>query len=140
MKLDTKETTEALAAAFALTKRYTEAMADGKLGYVEMAGFLREAPGVRLAVEGVEKIPAELLDLDNDELPLVITRLSNVLNAWGVSHRTQDITGEVARAAAVMVPTAQTLIRQVRDLAALINDQPPVALPVEDFTREQLGA
>ena len=140
MKHTTKETTEALAAIYALISRYKVAMSDGRLGYLELAGFFRDAPAVKLALEHIELIPDELLDLTEEEMPAIIADLSNVLNAWGVSHRMQDITSDVANGLAEMVPTVQILFAQAKVMMDAVNARPPSAIAADNFTREQLGA
>ena len=128
--MTTKESTEALAAIYAVSKRYQQAMADGRLGYLELAGFFRDAPAVKLALENIEAVPGELIDLTEEEMPALIADLANVLGAWKVSHRVQDITADVTRGLAAMVPTVQTLIAQARHMMEAINARPPVAEPV----------
>lgn len=127
--MTTVNTIEALAAIRALSIRYRAAMADGKVGWLELAGFIREAKPVRRAIENIHLIPEEAFDLTDDEVPEVSVAISETLSAWGVSHRDQDVSGDVVKALSQMLPHIKAIKEIALGTASVIHDRPPTALP-----------
>lgn len=111
---------EIVAAVAACVVRYRAAKADdGKVSYFEMAGFLKEFPAVKTAVEGAGEVIGELKDLDAAEVGLLKDDISALLVKAGISHRTADISEELLQ---VAFDLSSTLIR--------ITNMPPLALVV----------
>lgn len=132
MKRATTETREAFAAILALGIRYKRAMANERMGYLELAGFLRDVPGIKRGFENIHLVPAEMLDLEEDEMPGLVADIVAILKTWGiqVSHRTQDIiSADVPRGLARMVPHLQAIKFEWDVMMSEIEERPPVALP-----------
>ena len=62
-----KETKEAVLAAVAVANAVKAATADGKVGLDDLAQLLVVLPKIAVAVDGADKIPAEVMDLDAAE-------------------------------------------------------------------------
>ena len=127
--MNTKETHEVFAAIAAGFIRYKRALADGHMSYLDLLGFLHEVPAIRAALENIHLVGAELLDLKEDEVPVVAMDISVILSGWGVSHRQQDISGDVVRGLTRMIPHVQAIIREGEAVMAAIAGHPPSALP-----------
>lgn len=127
--MTTTETREVFAAVTALVLRYKDAMTDGKLSWYEMAGFLAEVRPVRRAIERIHEVPSELIDLSPEEMPALTADISNILAAWGISHRSQDITRLVVSRMPALLDLVQALLGELRLLMSEIEAQPPSALP-----------
>lgn len=121
------ETREVFAAFTALTLRYQDAMKDGKLSWYEMAGFLTEVKPVKRALERVHEVPAELLDISPDELPAITADITNILAAWGISHRHQDAVAVIAGRLPVLIDMAKNMVAEARLLFAELQALPPSA-------------
>lgn len=101
MKIEgTPETIQVIAAAIGFKFEYDAAKSnDGKVSMIEwglMAIHLRKP--VALAIENIQEVPKELLDLEDNEVPALSAKVSEMLTGWGVKHRVADITGEGIRA------------------------------------------
>lgn len=123
--MTTLQTTELLAALHVSTARYREAMRDGRLSWIELAGFLQDIPELRRALDGIHLVPAELADLTPEELPPLADQINVVLAAWGLTARQQDITTEVLRALVDAIPVFQEAARRWE----IIVNLPPSAEP-----------
>lgn len=103
-----QETIEVLAAILALRIRHKANLADdGKESYWELLGYAHEMPAIKLAINGIDKVPEELANLGTDELPELAQSISAILGTWEVSHRKQDITNEVMWAIVDAIPSFQ---------------------------------
>ena len=88
-----KETLEVIVSLAAIGARTAANLAnDGKISYIEAAGYLSELGTVRTALQGITEVPAELKDLDADEVSELRTAVLKALAGVGITHRTQDIT------------------------------------------------
>lgn len=124
----TPQLQELLAAGLAFSIRYKTDMAnDGKISWLEMAGFFNDIGLDREALEGADQIPKELLALTETDLVEIVPELSAILTAWGVPHRPQDITADMIQGVVIMMPTAKLLVSQFQDMLAKIEAQPVAA-------------
>lgn len=65
--MDIKETKEMTAFVLHLGQAFQEAMKDGKISIIDAFKFLPALRGLKGAIEGADKIPAELKDLSEAE-------------------------------------------------------------------------
>lgn len=122
MKID--HTLELVAALHALSLRHKQNLADdGRESRWELIGYLHEFRPIKRALEGIKDVPAELIDLADDEVPGLVNAMSEVLRDWGVSFRQQDITAEVVRAIVDAVPVIKEVARRWEKIVNL----PPTA-------------
>jgi len=72
-KLGVKETKELIDLMVTGVSVYDGAMADGKLGLEDLAQLFKLAPVLQPALDGVDKVIPELMDLDSEEGAEVVT-------------------------------------------------------------------
>ena len=63
-----KETLELLTAIFHIKLAYQEAMADDKIDWTDTTKFIPVIKPIITAIKGIDKIPTELLDIDQEGL------------------------------------------------------------------------
>lgn len=74
VKRDIKETKEVLALAFAIGKAFINAKTDnGEFDAGDIKHFIALFPVLSPAFEGISNLPAELKDLDSDEIKELMT-------------------------------------------------------------------
>ena len=116
--MDIKETREVVRALSAIAVRLVGDLGDGKISYLEIAGFLGDFGVIRDGLVGINKVPAELKDLDASERETLLADVGAALVGAGLSHRTGDIAEKILRWAFGTVNT----LAEIRSL-------PPSALP-----------
>lgn len=127
--MNVTETREVFAAVTALTLRYREAMKDRSMSYYEIAGFLFEMKPVKRALERIDEVPSELLDISADEMPAIAADIQNILNAWGIPHRAQDAVTVIAGRLPTLIDMAKIMRAEMKLLLAELDALPPTALP-----------
>lgn len=100
-----KESLEVITALAAIGVRTAANLKDGKISYVEMAGYLSDLGTVRDALTGITEVPAELRDLTPDEVAELRNAVLAALADLGITHRTQDITERIISWAHATVST-----------------------------------
>lgn len=119
-KLGIKETLDLLALGVAFTMRTREVYADGKATFFEKLSFASLIGETIEAVKGVDKVPRELLDMDEMERDTIKEQVRLLCQSMGASYRTQDLTDEV-------MDTAWQLVTSI----VRILNAPPTAIPVD---------
>lgn len=126
----TAQLVQVLAAALAVSNRFHSAVdpkgpGGAKITTLEKFKFAFDLPQIFEAVEGIEEVPAEIQDLTNAELKELSVPVSALLTAWGISHRTQDITIGMMEEALELVPVVKDFVARIITMSKL----PPSALP-----------
>lgn len=67
-KKGNKETKDVLALGFAFAKAYKAAKADGQVNSMDLPLLVSAFPALGPALEGIDQVPAELKDLDLEEV------------------------------------------------------------------------
>lgn len=116
--MDIKETRELIRALSAIAVRLVADLGDGKISYLEIAGFLGDFGVIREGLQGISHVPAELKDLDDAERETLLADVTTALVGAGLSHRVGDIAEKILRWAFGTVNT----IADIRNL-------PPSAVP-----------
>lgn len=122
-----KETLEALAAVYAIRLQHVRNVKDDgrESGWEIATTYLDELPVLRRAIKGAGEIPAELLNIQPNDVATLAPRISSILWTWGISHRVQDITAEVLRGIVDLIPVLKEAVRRWDYIMSL----PPPALP-----------
>ena len=108
-KRDIKETKEVLALAFAIGKAFINAKKDnGEFDAGDIKHFIALFPVLSPALEGITNLPAELKDLDSDEIKELMT--------FAAAH-------------------LGTLFTDKEDLAAKIEEGLKLAIAITDFIK-----
>lgn len=132
-----EQTKELFAAALAVSLRIRDSLADGEMGTMDKLKLALEFGPVMKAVEGIEDVPDELYDLDSEEMDQLIAELTGILGAWGVPHRTQDITAALARKLPFLIQQLKMLADEAREFFEILNAMPPVAVLAEDSPTDE---
>jgi hypothetical protein len=117
--LPLKETLDVLALGVAFVKRTREVYADGKASFFEKMSFVSLIGETVEALRGIDRVPLELLDLDETERDTLKEQLRLICETMGASYKTRDITDEI-------VDTAWQLVTSI----IRVLNMPPVAEPV----------
>lgn len=120
----TRETREVIHALGAVVARKVLVSADGRVTFIERFGFLGDAPEVYEAIRGISEVPAELADLDKNELVILVGDIRMILIDLKISHRHSDI-------AEWIFEWAYNMIRSTIQLFNRIKDAPPTAILAE---------
>jgi hypothetical protein len=102
--------TQELIAAVAVLVLKAKAASPGGFSIWEIIGLAKEWPMIAKALEGIDRVPAELLDLSSDEAVQIGEQVSIFMVELGFPHRSGDITQEVVRAAASVVTAWRNIV------------------------------
>jgi hypothetical protein len=92
-----KETRELVRALSAIAIRTVRNLGDGKISYLEMAGYLSDLGEVREGLQGISNVPGEMADLDDVEKETLLADIGALLVGAGLSHRVSDAAEKVLR-------------------------------------------
>lgn len=95
--MDIKETRELIKALAAVAIRTVANLQDGKISYIEMAGYLADLGTLRVGIQGIGSVPAELADLDEAERETLLGDIGAMLTGAGLSHRISDAAEKILR-------------------------------------------
>lgn len=125
----TPETIELIAAVLALKAQRDRNLADdGRESRWELLNYVDEIPEIKRALSGIGRVPVELAALTPESVEPLVVKISELLAAWGVQHRRQDITAELVRAVVDMIPVVRLLVRRWQTIISM----PPAAELVTD--------
>lgn len=102
--------TQELIAAVAVLILKGKAAAPGGFSVWEIIGLAREWPVISKALEGINEVPAELLDLGFEETNQITQQVTTFLVDLGFPRRTGDITHEVIHAAVSVVQAWRNIL------------------------------
>ena len=117
--MDVKQTREAWAELAAVWIRSQRALQDGKITLAEKLGYLADWKIIMEAIGGIGDIPAEILDLDDNELSILRREIYDGLIAAGVTHRIADITDKIIE-----------WVKYTIGMVMFIRNAPPTAIQV----------
>ncbi len=80
--MDIKNILEVLNAAKVAGDVAVEAFADGKLNLLDLPKMVKVFGPLKSAIEGVANIPAEIKDVDSEELAQIVNAFTDVAAAW----------------------------------------------------------
>lgn len=112
-----KEVTEAVLGAVSLANAAVGMAADGKVGLDDLSHLMAALPKVIAAVEGADKIPAEVMDLDSAEGAALV---ADVATSLAIGDE---------KAKKVVLASLKTLLG-VRDLIVALVEKPADPAPV----------
>lgn len=125
----TPETIELIAAVLAIKAQRDRNLADdGRESRWELLNYVDEIPEIKRALSGIGRVPVELAALTPESVEPLVVKISELLAAWGVQHRRQDITAELVRAVVDMIPVVRLLVRRWETIISM----PPSAELVTD--------
>lgn len=97
------QTQELIAAAAVLILRGRDILTDKKVSFFEIIGLVREWPVLKTAIEGVQDVPTELLDLSADESVQIGEQIAAFMVELGLPHKAGDVTQELVSLASEAV-------------------------------------
>lgn len=113
-----KETQELIKALAALTVRTVKNLRDdGKISVTEGIGYLAELGTIKEALNGIQRVPEEVMDLTTSEMLVLRAEIRKGLIEAGVTHRLADITDK-----------AVAWLNETLVFARFIINAPPTAL------------
>lgn len=80
--MDIKNTLEVLKAAEVAGEQLAAALEDGKLGLTDLPKLVKMFGPLKDAVQDLALIPAEIKDIDGEELGQVVNAVTALANAW----------------------------------------------------------
>lgn len=96
--MNIKESTELVRALGAIARRLIEDLADGKISYWEIAGFMSDFGIIKDGASGITEVPAELADLDDVERDALLAIIREQLAVMpGISARLEDASVRVLK-------------------------------------------
>ena len=118
-----KETREVIRAFGAVAARTVKNRLDGKTTTMENLGYVKDIPEVWDALQGISEVPAEFLDLDDNEMTILIGDVRMEMLNCGLSHRDTDT-------ASLILEWAYTTVRHTVWTFQQIANAPPTAVAV----------
>lgn len=113
-KLGTQDLEEAIDFAFNLADAVESSLEDGKISLTDAPKFLKTFMSSAKAIEGINNIPAEIGDLDEEELERIVAK---VKERFDIDDDTLEVYIEDAFEHAVGLAVAIAQIRKLRKVA-----------------------
>lgn len=76
--MDIKETSEVLDGIIVLLEQYQAAMEDGSIGFFDIPKLVPIFSAIKLAIEGIALVPAEVVDIDQTEVVILFGKVSTI--------------------------------------------------------------